>query len=106
MSGCYCGEFDRPTIAPDEFGETCFHERDKCEVPPVPVPIETVLRLTRARAEQAEAAVQRVRELHRPSQSTIWLHGLKQAITVTTCHCGSEQYPCPTIKAIDGERDE
>ena len=62
MSGCYCGEFDRPTIAPDEFGETCFHERDKCEVPPVPVPIETVLRLTRARAEQAEAAIARVRE--------------------------------------------
>ena len=63
MSGCYCGEFDRPTIAPDEFGETCFHERDKCEVPPVPVPIETVLRLTRARAEQAEAAIARVREV-------------------------------------------
>ena len=61
MSGCYCGEFDRPTIAPDEFGETCFHERGKCEVPPVPVPIETVLRLTRARAEQAEAAIRRVR---------------------------------------------
>ena len=55
MSHCHCGEFDRPTIAPDEFGETCFHERDKCEVPPVPVPIETVLRLTRARAEKAEA---------------------------------------------------
>lgn len=61
MSGCYCGEFDRPTIAPDEFGETCFHERGKCEVPPVPVPIETVLRLTRARAEKAEAAIARVR---------------------------------------------
>lgn len=67
MSHCHCGEFDRPTIAPDEFGETCFHERDKCEVPPVPVPIETVLRLTRARAEKAEAAIQRVREqLHKP----------------------------------------
>ena len=63
MSGCYCGEFDRPTIAPDEFGETCFHERDKCEVPPVRVPIETVLRLTRARAEQAEAAIARVRDV-------------------------------------------
>ena len=63
MSHCHCGEFDRPTIAPDEFGETCFHERDKCEVPPVPVPIETVLRLTRARAEKAEAAVERVVKL-------------------------------------------
>ena len=66
MSHCHCGEFDRPTIAPDEFGETCFHERDKCEVPPVPVPIETVLRLTRARAEKAEAAIQRVREVCQP----------------------------------------
>ena len=65
MSQCHCGELDRPTIAPDEFGETCFHERDKCEVPPVPVPIETVLRLTRARAEKAEAKIQRVRELCR-----------------------------------------
>jgi len=56
MSHCHCGEFDRPTIAPNEFGETCFHERDKCEVyVPDSVPIETVLRLTRARAEKAEA---------------------------------------------------
>ena len=54
----------------------------------------------------SEAAIARVREVHRPSQSTIWSHDLQQAITVTTCHCGSEQYPCPTIKAIDGERDE
>ena len=61
-NGCYCGEFAQPTIAPDEFGETCFHERDKCEVSvPDPVPIETVLRLTRARAEKAEAAIKRVR---------------------------------------------
>ncbi len=52
------------------------------------------------------AAIALVRELHHPSQSTIWSHDLQQAITVTTCHCGSEQYPCPTIKAIDGERDE
>ena len=71
-------------------------------------PFEVAVRHNAAeeRAEKAEAAVQRVRELHRPSQSTIWSHGLQQAITVTTCHCGSEQYPCPTIKAIDGERDE
>lgn len=67
MSGCYCGEFDRPTIAPDEFGETCFHDRDKCEVPPVPVPMETVLRLTRARAEKAEAEVERLNRIIRES---------------------------------------
>jgi len=61
--GCYCGEFDCPTIAPDEFGETCFHEYDKCEVPPVQVPHSSVLKLAKASAERAEAAIQRVREL-------------------------------------------
>ena len=61
--GCYCGEFDCPTIAPDEFGETCFHEYDKCEVPPVQVPHSSVLKLAKARAERAEAAIQRVREI-------------------------------------------
>ena len=55
------------------------------------------------RAERAEAALARVRELHHPSQSTIWSHDSQQAITVTTCRCGSDQYPCPTIKALDGE---
>ena len=51
------------------------------------------------------AAMQRVRELHRPSQSTIWSPALQQAITVATCqHCGSDPYPCPTIKALDGEK--
>lgn len=54
------------------------------------------------RATKAEAKIQRVRELHRPSQSTIWSHDLQQAITVTTCRCGSEQCPCPTIEALDG----
>lgn len=57
------------------------------------------------RAELAEAAIQRVRELHRPSRSTIWSHDLQQAITVTTCQqCGSDPYPCPTIKALDSEK--
>ena len=55
------------------------------------------------RAERAEAALARVRELHHPSQSTIWSHDSQQAITVTTGRCGSDQYPCPTIKALDGE---
>ena len=96
-NGCYCGEFAQPTIAPDEFGETCFHEHDKCEVPTTKVPDQTVIRLLRqkvdrmterarkveaangqgldvealisarveqvARAENAEAAIERVREL-------------------------------------------
>lgn len=60
--GCYCGEFAQPTIAPDEFGETCFHEHDKCEVPTTKVPDQTVIRLLKQkvdalteRAEKAEA---------------------------------------------------
>ena len=101
MSGCYCGEFDRPTIAPDEFGETCFHERDKCEVPPVPVPIETVLRLTRARAEKAEAAIARVRELHTPYRIM-----LGHVPTDTNCEGCRRVYPCPTIRALDGDSDD
>ena len=61
-NGCYCGEFAQPTIAPDEFGETCFHEHDKCEVPTTKVPDQTVIRLLKQkvdalteRAEKAEA---------------------------------------------------
>ena len=67
--GCYCGEFAQPTIAPDEFGETCFHEHDKCEVPTTKVPDQTVIRLLRQkvdrmteRARKAEAATSAVRE--------------------------------------------
>jgi len=107
MSGCYCGEFDRPTIAPDEFGETCFHERDKCEVPPVPVPIETVLRLTRARAEKAEAAIARVRELHLPCTAFSVQEGgcgpgEHTVSDPPVCfHCQAA-WPCPTVKALDG----
>ena len=97
MSGCYCGEFDRPTIAPDEFGETCFHERDKCEVPPVPVSIETVLRLTRARAEKAEAAIQRVRDV-----CDLWQRRYDSSIRHPT------DIPAVAIvavrRALDGER--
>lgn len=69
-NGCYCGEFAQPTIAPDEFGETCFHEHDKCEVPTTKVPDQTVIRLLKQRADQmtgrarkAEAKIQAVREL-------------------------------------------
>ena len=63
MSVCYCGEFDRPTIAPDEFGETCFHDLDKCEVPPTRIPDSTVIRVLRNRMLAAEAQVRAVREL-------------------------------------------
>ena len=66
-NGCYCGEFSQPTIAPDEFGETCFHEHDKCEVPTTKVPDQTVIRLLKQkvdalteRAEKAEAARDRL----------------------------------------------
>ncbi len=53
---------------------------------------------------RAKATIRQVRELHRSSRSTIWSHALQQAITVTTCRCGSGQYPCETIRAIEEER--
>ena len=102
--GCYCGEFDCPTIAPDEFGETCFHERDKCEVPPVPVPIETVLRLTRARAEKAEAAIKRVREVCDEPISPEW----RGAYNDLAPHAWSAGYIAAirsVRRALDGDSD-
>jgi len=97
--GCYCGEFAQPTIAPDEFGETCFHEHDKCEVPTTKVPDQTVIRLLKQkvdalteRARKAEAAIQRVRELHRQS------HFSNECIE---CAPGGTYYwPCPTVEAL------
>ena len=108
MSHCHCGEFDRPTIAPDEFGETCFHERDKCEVPPVPVPIETVLRLTRARAEKAEAAIQRVRGLHHFVVDEIETReGPEDVQHCSECgYIPTDEEPCPTIRTLDGTENE
>ena len=51
-------------------------------------------------------ALQRVRELHSP-----WTHTFPTGIEVTYCRCNAEMYedgdeppyPCPTIKALDGE---
>lgn len=57
MSACFCGEFDRPTVAPDEFGETCFHDLDKCEVPPRRVPDDAVIRVLRQKATRLTAAL-------------------------------------------------
>lgn len=55
MSECFCGEFDRPTVAPDEFGETCFHDLDKCEVPPRRVPDDAVIRVLRQKVTRLTA---------------------------------------------------
>ena len=59
-----------------------------------------------ARAEQAEAALRRVRELHKPTQYR--LPSDDPRIPETVCsECLAEfdgvvEYPCPTIKALDG----
>ena len=54
-----------------------------------------------ARAEQAEATVRRVRELHEP---------VKVLAGWSKCSCNAKDimglyimWPCPTIKALDGE---
>ena len=48
----------------------------------------------RERADRAEAALERVRELHemRRAYADDW----------DTCACGYDRYPCPTIQAIEG----
>ena len=83
-------------------------DADMTEMDVVEIALTTAERLGqhaltwKRRLVEAEATIQRVRELHRPSRSTIWSHDLQQAITVTTCQqCGSDPYPCPTIKALD-----
>lgn len=101
-NGCYCGEFAQPTIAPDEFGETCFHEHDKCEVPTTKVPDQTVIRLLRQkvdrmteRARKAEAGIQRVRELHKVGTNSCPNCG-------PFCDGCGQEYPCATTYALDG----
>lgn len=56
-----------------------------------------------ARLEQAEQAVQRVREMH----SVIPVKVNFDEFTTDYCDfCGDLEYPCPTIRALDGETHE
>ncbi len=52
----------------------------------------------RERAEHAEAALARVRELHMESRSS-----MSALYPNPLCECGKD-YPCPTIAAIGGEQ--
>ena len=57
----------------------------------------------RRRAEQAEAAIQRVRELHHPIpgfNDSLWCG----AHCESTADGDPTHYPCATIRALDGER--
>ena len=51
----------------------------------------------RERAEHAEAALARVRELHMESRSS-----MSALYPNPLCECGKD-YPCPTIRAIGAE---
>lgn len=67
-----------------------------------------VLTAERARATTAEASIQRVRDLHKPKrfiQYNVPVFDEYDSPTVVHngCTCGSHQYPCPTIRALDGE---
>ena len=59
------------------------------------------------RALHAEAAITRVRELHQPFVEVDWA----EAPYCGTCACVREYgltyepWPCPTIRALDGESD-
>jgi len=47
---------------------------------------------------QVSQAIQRVRELHKPGSA--YLDDQPMCI-----HCRTVEFPCPTIKALDGEQD-
>ena len=72
-------------------------------------PIEVVEGLLK-RAEQAEAAIQRVRNLHSHGTDCGFCyagaHGLPQpeghTSIVEVCDECDESWPCPTIRALDG----
>ena len=59
-----------------------------------------------ARAEAAEAAIERVREVHAPMEALeVRRNQIRQVCTGCGTDDGSWQpYPCPTIRAIDKER--
>ena len=68
--------------------------------------LTVALRLAQARATDAEtearllaAKVERVRELHRESRGS-----MSALYPNPICECGKD-YPCPTIRALDGEAD-
>ena len=54
-----------------------------------------------ARDARQEAAIQRVRELHTPYRIM-----LGSVPTDTNCNGCNRTYPCPTIRALDGDGDE
>jgi len=54
-----------------------------------------------ARALMAEAAIRRVGELHIPYSIMMGL-----IPTDTNCEGCNRVYPCPTMRALDGERDD
>jgi hypothetical protein len=63
-----------------------------------------------ARANQAEEAIQRVRELHKEVDANDSVCGdpeccgeyIEDWTMCQECYC---DYPCPTIKALDGEQE-
>ena len=56
-----------------------------------------------ARAEQAEAAIARVRALHTPVQYGKWtICGHCSGYGGGSCDNGAEPHPCATLRALDG----
>jgi len=64
-----------------------------------------------AKANQAEEAIQRVRELHKEIDANDSVCGDPDCCGAyeegwTMCQDCYSDYPCDTIKALDGEQDE
>lgn len=75
-------------------------------------PMEVVEPLL-ARAEKAEAAIMRVREVHQPHRCRMSTRHIDCFIMyggecnyVDKCNVCRTEYPCSTIRALDGDNDE
>lgn len=56
---------------------------------------------TKVKLNNTEKAIQRVRELHKPSDILVRWKDLPPAPDCDHCE---HRYPCPTIEALDGEQ--
>ena len=103
MSVCYCGQVEIP------LGAAMFNYGGE---------VHAVTACSRsadwkARAEKAEAAIQRVREIHQPHRCRMSTRHIDCSIMFGgecshegKCQVCREKYPCATICALGGDGDE
>lgn len=59
--------------------------------------------------DKALDAIERVRDLHRPDKPYLGATDARSVTAdklITPCYSCEQEYPCSTIRALDGETDE